>query len=55
MAGKWFDELEVGQIFEHGLRRTVTEADNVLFSALTHNPARLHLDEEYAKKIGYII
>ena len=47
MAGKWFDELEVGQVFEHAIRRTVTEADNVMFSAMTHNPAQLHLDEEY--------
>ena len=31
------------------LRRTVTEADNLIFSALTHNPAALHLDEEYMK------
>ena len=47
MAGVWFDELEVGQVFEHAIRRTVTEADNVMFSAMTHNPAQLHLDEEY--------
>ena len=49
MAGKWFDELEVGQVFRHDLRRTITEADNVWFSAMTHNPAQLHLDAEYAK------
>jgi len=49
MGGKWFDELEVGQVFKHALRRTVTETDNVMFSSMTHNPARLHLDEEYAK------
>lgn len=49
MAGLWFDELEVGQVFNHALRRTVTEADNVFFSALTHNPAQLHLDEEYCR------
>lgn len=49
MAGVWFDELEVGQVFEHPIRRTVTEADNVLFTAMTHNPALLHLDEEYMK------
>ena len=49
MTGKWFDELEVGQVFRHALRRTVTEADNTLFSAMTHNPARLHLDAEYCK------
>jgi acyl dehydratase len=49
MAGLYFDELQVGQIFRHAIRRTVTEADNVFFSALTHNPAQLHLDEEYCR------
>jgi len=49
MAGKWFDELTVGQKFEHAMRRTVTETDNVLFTTMTHNPALLHLDEEYMK------
>ncbi len=49
MAGVWFDELQVGQRFEHPIRRTVTETDNVLFTAMTHNPAQLHLDEEYMK------
>ena len=49
MAGKWFDELEVGQVFKHALRRTITETDNVLFTTMTHNPAQLHLDEEYCK------
>ncbi len=47
MAGLWFDELTVGQIFRHAMRRTVTETDNLMFSALTHNPAALHLDAEY--------
>ena len=49
VGGKWFDELEVGEVFDHPLRRTVSETDNVLFTALTHNPAQLHLDEEYGK------
>lgn len=49
MAGKWFDELEVGQMFHHPIRRTLTETDNVLFTAMTHNPALLHLDEEYCR------
>ena len=49
MPGLYFEEFAVGQKFEHALRRTVTEADNVLFSAMTHNPAPLHLDEEYMK------
>jgi len=49
MAGKWFDELEVGQIFQHAIRRTLTETDNILFTSMTHNPAQLHLDAEYCK------
>ncbi len=49
MAGLYFEEFVVGATFDHAIRRTVTEADNVFFSALTHNPAALHLDEEYCK------
>lgn len=50
MAGLYFDELRVGQTFNHETRRTITETDNVWFSAITHNPARLHLDEEYCRE-----
>ena len=49
MPGLWYDELTVGMKFDHPIRRTVTETDNVLFTAMTHNPALLHLDEEYMK------
>jgi len=49
MPGLYFEEFSVGQQFEHPIRRTVTEADNVFFTAMTHNPAQLHLDEEYGK------
>jgi acyl dehydratase len=49
MPGLYFEEFSVGQRFAHPIRRTVTEADNVFFTAITHNPAQLHLDEEYGK------
>ena len=49
MAGLYFEDFKVGQVFRHALTRTITEADNVWFSALTHNPAPLHLDAEYMK------
>ena len=49
MAGLYFEEFQVGQLFDHALKRTITEADNVFFSALTHNSAALHLDEEYCR------
>ncbi|MCC2978711.1 MULTISPECIES: MaoC family dehydratase [unclassified Sphingomonas] len=48
MAGLWFEEFSVGQRFVHEIRRTVIEADNMLFSALTYNPAALHIDHAYA-------
>ena len=49
MSGKYFDELEIGQIFRHDTTRTVTETDNILFTALTHNTQPLHIDVEAAK------
>jgi acyl dehydratase len=49
MPGLYFEEFVVGQVFEHPIRRTVTETDNVLFTTLTHNPAALHLDAETMK------
>jgi len=50
MAGLYFEEFQVGQLFRHPFRRTITEADNVFFSALTHNPAPLHLDEQWCRE-----
>lgn len=49
MAGKHYDEWQVGDRIAHDLRRTVTETDNLLFSTMTHNPQPLHLDVEAAK------
>jgi acyl dehydratase len=53
MPGKYFDELEVGQRFRHSLGRTVTEMDNVLFSALTMNTQPLHLNEDFASQTEF--
>lgn len=50
MTGLYFDELTVGQVFKHPISRTVTETDNVFFSAMTHNPALLHLDDHYCRE-----
>ncbi|MCZ6808574.1 MAG: MaoC family dehydratase [Proteobacteria bacterium] len=49
MPGLYFEEFTVGQKFQHAIRRTILDADNVWFSALTHNPAPLHIDAEYMK------
>jgi acyl dehydratase len=48
MPGLWFEELEPGQVHRHAITRTVTEMDNILFSALTHNPQPLHIDRHFA-------
>jgi acyl dehydratase len=48
MAGRYFDEWQVGDAVAHAVTRTVTETDNVLVSALTHNPQPMHLDHEVA-------
>ena len=53
MRGKYFEELEVGMKFKHTLGRTVTEMDNVLFSALTMNTQPLHVDQEFASKTEF--
>ncbi|MCW5874807.1 MAG: MaoC family dehydratase [Anaerolineales bacterium] len=53
MAGKYYEELEVGQRFMHGATRTITETDNVLFSGLTMNTQPLHMDEEFAKRTAF--
>lgn len=49
MAGLFFEQFHEGQVFEHAIRRTVTEMDNVLFTTLTMNPQPLHLDAEFAR------
>lgn len=48
MAGRYFDQWQVGDKVAHAVTRTVTETDNVLISALTHNPQPMHLDHEVA-------
>ena len=53
MSGIYYEDFQLGAVIRHALRRTVTEADNVLFSALTHNPSPLHLDEEYMRKTEF--
>ena len=53
MTGLYYEQFEIGMEFKHSLTRTVTESDNLLFCALTHNPQPLHLDEEFSKGTEY--
>ncbi len=49
MAGKYFNQWQIGDRMVHDIRRTVTETDNLLFSVMTHNPQPLHIDAEAAR------
>ena len=49
MAGLYFEEFEVGAVYQHTLRRTVTEMDNMLFSNMTLNPQPLHIDRHFCE------
>ena len=49
MAGRFFEDWQVGDRLDHEISRTVTETDNLLFSVMTHNPQPLHIDAEAAR------
>ena len=53
MAGLYFEEFTVGQVFRHQPGRTVTEADNMLFTTMTMNPQPLHLDAAFASQTEF--
>ncbi len=53
MAGKYFEDLEVGATYKHEIGRTITETDNVLFSALTMNNQPLHLNADFATQTEF--
>ncbi len=50
MAGLYFEDFEEGAIHKHGLSRTVTEMDNMLFSNMTLNPQPLHIDRHFCER-----
>ena len=50
MAGRYYEEFEVGQLFEHAFTRTVTEQDNISFSLMTLNPQPLHVDADFSSR-----
>lgn len=53
MAGKYYEDLEVGEVIQHEIGRTLTETDNILFSSLTMNTQPLHLNEDFAAKTEF--
>lgn len=51
--GRYYEEFEVGHIYEHRPGRTITDTDNVWFTLLTMNTHPLHFDYEFAKKTEF--
>lgn len=51
--GRYFEDFEVGHIYEHRPGRTITDTDNVQFTLLTMNTHPTHFDYEYAKKTEF--
>ena len=52
-SGRWYEELKEGELVHHAVTRTVTEADNTLFSVMTMNPQPLHLDAHFAAETEF--
>jgi acyl dehydratase len=51
--GRFFEDFEVGDVYEHSLGRTVTTTDNMWFTLLTQNTAPIHVDHAYAAKTEF--
>ena len=49
-GGMYYEEFQVGKLYRHTLRRTVTQMDNIMFSCLTMNPQPLHIDRDFAAR-----
>ena len=49
-GGFYFEDFEIGRIYEHRLTRTVTQMDNMLFSNMTLNPQPLHIDRHFCEQ-----
>lgn len=48
--GRSYEDFAVGSVYQHSVRKTITESDNNLFSLLTMNHHPVHLDQDYASK-----
>ena len=49
-GGLYFEDFEIGKLYEHPLTRTVTQMDNMLFSNMTLNPQPLHIDRQFCEE-----
>lgn len=52
-AGRFYEDFEVGDVYQHALGRTVTTTDNMWFTLLTQNTAPIHFDHHYAAQTSF--
>ncbi|MCO5178150.1 MAG: MaoC family dehydratase [Thermomicrobiales bacterium] len=52
-SGRFYEDFEVGDVYEHPLGRTVTTTDNIWFTLLTQNTAPIHFDHHYAAQTEF--
>jgi acyl dehydratase len=52
-TGRFYEDFEVGEVYQHPLGRTLTTADNIWFSLLTQNPSPIHIDHHYAAQTEF--
>jgi acyl dehydratase len=53
VSGRWFEDLPEGLVVEHAVTRTITEADNTMFSVMTMNPQPLHIDAQFSAETEF--
>ena len=51
--GRFFEDFEIGDVYEHALGRTITSNDNIWFTLLTQNTAPLHFDHHHASQTEF--
>jgi len=51
--GRYFEDFEIGDVYQHPLGRTVTTTDNIWFTLLTQNTAPIHFDHHYAAQTEF--
>jgi acyl dehydratase len=51
--GRYFEDFQVGDVYRSRLGRTITDADNIMFTLLSNNTNQIHFNSEYARQTGF--
>lgn len=52
-VGRYFEDFQVGDVYRSRLGRTITDADNIMFTLLSNNTNQIHFNSEYARQTGF--